>query len=73
MEPRCWKFFDIMNYNNYDKLICLSKFIFLKIKKKLFDYSLRNKKISNKRFDLFLDLVIEKETKKNLFIFKDNK
>ena len=49
-------FFDIINYSNYDKFICLSKFIFLKNKKKLFDYSLSNRKIGNKKFDLFFRL-----------------
>jgi hypothetical protein len=49
-------FFDIINYSNFDKLICLSKFIFLKNKKKLFDYSLRNRKVDIKKFDLFFRL-----------------
>tara|TARA_E500000178_G_scaffold65953_1_gene63221 strand:- start:5221 stop:6372 length:1152 start_codon:yes stop_codon:yes gene_type:complete len=57
-------FFDILNYDSYDKLICLSKFIFLKNKKKLFNYSLRNKKIGNKKLDLFFKLSNRKRDKK---------
>lgn len=49
-------FFDIINYSNCDKLICLSKFIFLKKKKRLFDYALKNRKVGNKKFDLFFRL-----------------
>ena len=57
-------FFDIINYNNFEKLICLSKFIFLKNKKKLFDYSLKNRKIHDKKFDLFFRLSNRKNNEK---------
>jgi len=57
-------FFDIINYNKFEKLICLSKFIFLKNKKKLFDYSLKNRKIHDKKFDLFFRLSNRKNNEK---------
>ncbi len=49
-------FFDIIRHSNYDKLVCLSKLFFLKDKTELFDYCLTNRKIGNKKFDLFFKL-----------------
>tara|TARA_B100000989_G_scaffold276409_1_gene236653 strand:- start:138 stop:1289 length:1152 start_codon:yes stop_codon:yes gene_type:complete len=57
-------FFDIINYSNLEKLICLSKFIFLKDKKKLYNYSLRNITEHNKKFDLFFRLSNRKNNEK---------
>ena len=64
MELRCRKFFNIIDYNKFEKLICLSKFIFLKNKKKLYNYSLKNRTIHNKKFDIFFKLSNRKNNEK---------
>tara|TARA_B100000989_G_scaffold283736_1_gene249882 strand:- start:2789 stop:3940 length:1152 start_codon:yes stop_codon:yes gene_type:complete len=57
-------FFDIINYSNFEKFICLSKFIFLKDKKRIYNYSLGNRKTYNKKFDLFFRLSNRKNNEK---------
>ena len=57
-------FFDIINFSNFKKIICLSKMVFLKNKKKLYDYSLRNRKIHDKKFDNFFRLNNRKNNEK---------
>ena len=63
-------FFDIIEYRNYEKLICLFKFNFLKNKKKLYNYSLSNRKINNKKFDIFFRLSNRKKNEKKSIHFQ---
>ncbi len=63
-------FFDILNYNNYEKFFCLSKLVFLKSKKELFKYSLRNREIVDKKFDIFFRLSNRKRNEKKSIHFQ---
>lgn len=63
-------FFDIINHSNYKKIICLSQMFFARDKKKFFDYTLKNNKITNKKFDVFFRLNERKNNDKKSIHFQ---
>ncbi len=63
-------FFDIIKYNYSQKFICMAKFAFVKEKKELFNYTLKNREPLKKKFDLFFKLSIRKKNEKKSIHFQ---